>query len=314
MSLTEQIRQKAVDLGFDLVGITEASPVSAEHAGAFLQWLRDGCAGEMGYMARNLEKRLDPAKLLDGARSVICVGLNYQPISSGGQEQGGGRVAVYAQYEDYHPFIKARLHELAKFIKSSGVEDFRFKACVDSVPLAERAFAVRAGLGFIGRNHMLINPRLGGRIFLGELVTTLDLEPDVRAAGDCGDCSLCVAACPTGALRPDGQFDARRCVNYLTIEYKGDIPADLAAAMGDRIFGCERCIEVCPYQKQSRPCVSKEFRFHPERARLDLNEVLDLDEKSFDTLFADSPISRAGLDALKRNARICLANAQDGSH
>ncbi len=310
MNLTEQIKQKALDLGFDIVGVTDASPVSTQHARTFSQWLAAGCAGGMHYMSRNLDKRLDPAKLLPGAKSIIVVGLNYEPSVDDKQRQGGGKVALYAQYEDYHPFIKTRLHELAQFIQSSTTEDMRFKVCVDSVPIAERAFATRAALGFIGKNHMLINPSLGCRLFLGEIVTTLNLEPDTPGSGDCGDCSLCIEACPTGALSPDGQFDARRCINYLTIEYKGQIPPDLAAGMADQIFGCEKCIEVCPYQKQAPPCHNSDFEFHPERARLDLERILDMDQKSFDSAFADSPINRPGLDALKRNARICLQNAR----
>jgi len=308
MNLTEQIKHQALDLGFDIVAVTDASPVPPEHAQFFSQWLDAGCAGEMHYMARNLDKRLDPAKLLEGAKSVIVVGLNYQSSADDTQRQGGGKVALYARYEDYHPFIKTRLHELAHFIKSSAADDMRFKVCVDSAPIAERAIALRAGLGFIGRNHMLINPHLGCRLLIGELVTTLDLEPDTARPGDCGNCSLCIDVCPTGALCADGRFDARKCINYLTIEYKGDIQPDLAAAMGDCLFGCEQCIDVCPYQLNAPACNNRDFEFHPDRAQLDLEHILRMDKESFDAVFADSPIKRAGLQALKGNARICLKN------
>jgi len=162
---------------------------------------------------------------------------------------------------------------------------------------------------------MLINPELGCRIFLGEIITDLKLPPDEPVASDCADCRKCLNACPTGALRPDGQFDAGRCINYLTIEYKGQIPPGQAEKIGDRLFGCDECIVACPYQKNApacgargRPVENKQFKFYSDRARIDLREVLNLDAESFDAEFAGSPIKRLGLEGLKRNARICLAN------
>ena len=155
-------------------------------------------------------------------------------------------------------------------MKSFVDAEFKFKICVDSAPLAERALAVRAGLGFIGRNHMLINPELGCQIFLGEIVTTLGLRTDEPTAGDCADCSQCIDACPTGALRSDGQFDASRCINYLTIEHKGPIAPEMAEKIGDRVFGCNECVLVCPYQKDAPACTNKKFKFHGDRAKLEL--------------------------------------------
>jgi epoxyqueuosine reductase len=312
MTKAEEIKQKALGVGFDLVGITDASPIDAEQVGRFAEWLKAGYAGQMGYMRRNFEKRTNPAKLLEGAQSVICVGLNYKPpktqLKSPRSDVPTGRVAHYAQYEDYHSFMKQRLHKLAEFIASSADEDVRFKICVDSAPLAERALAARAGLGFVGKNHMLINPTLGPQVFLGEIITDLKLQTDRPIANNCSDCKKCVEACPTGALRADGQFDANKCISYLTIEYKGEIPADLADKIGDRFFGCDECVLACPYQEKAPECKNREFRFYSDRAGITLSDVLNLSVEDFEARFADSTIERLGLDGLKRNAEICLAN------
>ena len=276
-------------------------------------WLKAGYAGQMKYMHRNFEKRINPAKLLEDARSVIVVGLNYKPAKQPPKQAGAGgptgRIAEYAQYEDYHPFIRKRLVKLADFISSIAGEGVRFKICVDSAPLAERSVALRAGLGFIGKNHTLIHPALGPQIFLGEIVTTLRLRPDTPSGGNCAGCNRCMDACPTGALRGDGQFDANKCISYLTIEYKGPIPAEQAERIGDRLFGCDECVLACPVQKDAPPCKNKEMKFYPDRAGLDLDEVLSLSTESFERRFSDSPIRRPGLDILKRNAQICAAYA-----
>ena len=335
MSLSQEIKSKAIELGFDLAGVTDAAPINAAQAEIFAQWLRSGLAGQMGYMHRNLQKRLAPARLLQNARSVVVVGLNYTlPRQKPGSGHAAGlraRVARYAQYEDYHPFMKERLSRLVDFITLLAGGDFGFKICVDSAPLAERALAVRAGLGFIGKNHMLINPELGCEMFLGEIITDLEIRPDAEhavrvfggpagtgvpsaardlppIAAGCADCTRCLDACPTGALRPDGQFDAGSCINYLTIEHDGPIAPELARKIGDRLFGCDECVLACPYQNAAPACTNKQFKSYPDRAELNLHEILSLTAESFEAQFADSPIKRAGLDGLKRNAAICLAN------
>jgi len=324
MSLAGDIKQEARELGFDLVGITDASPINGEQVELLGGWLKSGYAGQMSYMHRNFEKRINAGRLLEGARSVISVGLNYTPPkrfpslralpSNARQSHLGhtteptGKVANYAQYQHYHSFIKNRLRKLADFISSSVGGDIKFKVCVDSAPLAERALAVRAGLGFIGKNHMLINPRLGPQIFLGEIITGLELQADEAIAGSCSGCNKCVEACPTGALREDGQFDANKCISYLTIEYKGQIPADLANKIGGRLFGCDECVLACPHQQEAPVCKNKQFKFYDDRAKLGLREVLDLGPESFEAKFANSAIKRLGLERLKRNAQLCLAN------
>jgi epoxyqueuosine reductase len=312
MNPAKQIKQKALELGFGLVGITDASPIEAMQVKLLAGWLEAGHAGRMIYMHRNLERRICPAELLEGARSAICLGLNYKPptISTRHRDASApiGRIASYARYEDYHTFMKMQARKLVEFVKSFVGDDARFKVCVDSAPVAERALAQRAGLGFIGRNHTLINPELGPQIFLGEIITDVELETDQPSQSDCEGCNKCVEACPTGALRSDGQFDARRCISYLTIEHKGEIPAELAVKIGDRLFGCDECILACPYQERAPVCSNKRFRFYEDRAEMSLADVLNLDQERFEAKFTDSVIERPGLETLKRNARICLAN------
>jgi epoxyqueuosine reductase len=269
--LAEDIKQKALELGFDLVGITDASSIETRQVELLAGWLKCGFAGQMDYMHRNFEKRVDPSKLLKNAQSVICVGLNYTPPKTQLKPPDAaalmGRVANYAQYEDYHSFIKKQLRKLTVLLSSLAGTGFKFKICVDSVPLAERALAARAGLGFIGKNHMLINPQLGAQIFLGEIITNLKLQTDQPIENACSDCQNCISACPTGALRPDGQFDANKCISYLTIEYKDQIPPDLTPKISDHLFGCDECVLACPYQKDASVCKNKQFKFYNDRAK-----------------------------------------------
>ncbi len=312
MTLVQDIKQKAIELGFALVGITDASPLDDKQFKFFNDWLALGYAGRMLYMRKNLNKRTSPARLLQGAQSVVCLGLNYKPpiieTEPPDANAPAGRIAKYAQYQDYHSFIKSLLRKLTDFIASVADTDFKFRICVDSAPVPERALAARAGLGFIGKNHMLINPNLGPQIFLAEIITNLNLQPDQPLSSDCSNCNKCIHACPTGALQPDGQFNANKCISYLTIEYKGQIPLDLSEKIHDRLFGCDECVLACPYQQNAPVCKNKNFKFYPARANLNLRRILDMTEDEFKTEFADSPIKRPGLKILKRNAQTCLNN------
>jgi len=311
MSLEQEIKDKGRELGFDAVGITDASPIGREHVEHLREWLRRGYAGPMDYMSRNLEKRIDPAQLRKGTQSVIVVALNYKiadssrasvparprqscedarptanpaaapesqisnvkfqidPAASGPQstirnpQSEIGKVAAYAQYEDYHPFIKSLLRELASFVSVRAGRPDRYKICVDSAPLAEKALAVRAGLGFIGKNHLLIHPHLGPQLLLGELLSTVPLQPDEPNVATCQGCGRCTRACPTGALRQDGFLDARRCISCLT-QYPsaaGPVPDTHGW-----LFGCDECLLACPFHQQAPPHANRQFRFHPDRA------------------------------------------------
>ncbi len=312
MGLTEDIKQKALELGFDLVGITDTSALDDQQFELFTDWLALGFAGRMGYMRANLQKRLNPARLLESAKSVICVGLNHrppqQPAKPPDLNTPAGRVANYACYQDYHSFIKKQLVKLTDFMTSAVGPDLKCKICVDSAPLVERALAARAGLGFIGKNHMLTNPEFGPQILLGEVITTLPLQPDVPIKTACSSCNKCLNACPTGALRPDGQFDAGKCISYLTIEYKDQIPPALAEKIADRLFGCDECVLACPYDENGPVCRNKQFKFYDDRAELPLHEILSLTPEFFKGRFADSPLNRLGMERLKRNAAVCLKN------
>ena len=311
MNLSRAVKQKAVELGFDLVGITTAEPIDPAQVKYLSSWLKNGRAGRMDYMHKNFEKRINSARLLKNAQSVICVALNYKPPIEPIQQKPDaptGIVANFALYRDYHDFMKERLSRLADFLSESTDTPCRFKCCVDSAPLAERALAARAGLGFIGKNHMLINPRLGLQILLAELLTNINLEPDHPIQQTCSECDKCISACPTGALSPDGGFDANKCISYLTIEYDGDIPADLADRMGAHLFGCDECILACPYNEKAPARTNKDFEFHSRWKYLDLNRILQLTEQEFNSEFAGSSLIRPGLEKLKRNARTCLNN------
>ena len=313
MNLTESIKQKALDLGFDLVGITGAGPIDSLQTDYLADWLKKDFAANMTYMHKNFDKRTRPAKLLPNAKSVICVALNYRPIQTPPPKTSTplGRVANFALYQDYHGFMKKLLAKLCDFITDSvKPKKHTCKICVDSAPLLERALARRAGLGFIGKNHMLINPRLGAQILLGEIITDLDLTHDAPIEDRCSNCEKCINACPTGALSPDDRFDARKCISYLTIEHTGAIDTRLMPKIDMKLFGCDDCILACPYEKNAPPCTNKKFRFFPQTKWLNLQKILDLDTAEFDKHFNDSTVKRLGLEGLKGNAKICLANAR----
>ncbi len=320
MNIESDIKQKALELGFDAVGITTAEPVEQEQIDHYHRWLETGCAAKMAYLHRNLDKRFTPANLLNGAQSVICVALNYRPAKMELAENPTIRIAHFAQYEDYHPFIKDQLFQLAEFIQeqikarrdnspenSADEQSVRFKACVDSAPLAERALAQRAGLGFIGKNHMLIHPELGNQILLGELVTTLQLQPDEPMTDiPCGDCGKCIRACPTGALGSDGSFDSRKCISYLTIEAPDEIDGQYHDKINGYVFGCDECILACPHEMNAPPRKNTDFQFHPEWQKLTPGQIQNITEADFKEIFAGSGFLRSGLKKLKQITQIRL--------
>lgn len=305
MGFEKEIKQKAFSLGFDLAGITSAKDIDSGQIKEYKKWLNAGRNGQMDYLAGNIEQRFSPVSILPGVKSVICVAINYklpQPASKNSLE-----IASYALYPDYHKFIKEKLRVLADFLKSRD-KNLKFKICVDSSPLAEKALAMRAGLGFIGKNRLLINPKLGSFLLLGEFITNLPLKPDKPIEGlSCENCRKCINACPTGALA-DGQFDARRCISYLTIEHKGRISPELKDKMDSHLFGCEQCLEVCPYNEKAPLGKKQKYGFTARKVKFEIDNVLNWSKADFENFTANSPMKRTGFRRIRRNALICKRN------
>ena len=309
------LRRGLLAIGFDRVGFAPAGP-TPDHE-RYEAWLDRGHAGPMEYLERHRRLRADTRELLPEARSVILVSLNYHvddPGSRAPAEPGTGWISRYAWGRDYHKVLRARLIEAATLLSDEfGARHTR--VCVDSAPLAERSLAASAGLGWIGKNTMLIDERLGSYTFLGALLSDLELPADAPATDRCGSCTACLEACPTGALMPEepGWLDARRCISTLTIETKGEIEPALAELMGDHVFGCDICQEVCPWNAKAPESAEAEFRPRPGLRRPLLTEILAMDPEAFLARFAGTPIMRAGLEGLRRNARVALANADAGN-
>lgn len=306
--LTDKIKSTALELGFDLVGITDSKPIAKENVQILDEWISNHQYGKMGYMAKNFDKRINPALLLENAKSIICVGLNYKlnPECEGLLEKGNCRVCRYGLYEDYHGFIKDKLYLLACEIENHIERKLNFKVCVDSVPIAERAIAQRAGLGFIGRNHFIINPKKGLQILLGELITDLELVKDSTIQSQCNNCQQCINACPTGALNDDGSFDASKCLSYLTIESKDPIDPQYQKFLGKRLFGCDECIKACPFDANAPIADKKDFRPQEKLMKLTPEQILKLDKKDFDSLFSNTAVHRTGLEKIKSNAQLIM--------
>src|SRR5271168_2961767 len=300
------IKKRAGELGLDVCGVTSADP--ARHAAFYRQWTAEGKAGEMAWLAREPDRRTDPRNVLPGARSIIVAGLNYwQP-----QPKGRGRIARYALGEDYHHVLLEKLEALAAEITRSGEPaGAKAKIYVDTGPVLEKPLAERAGVGWQGKSTMLIHRQLGPWLLLGEIITTLELEPDAPQRDHCGSCSKCIEACPTGAITAPYQLDARRCIAYLTIELKGSIPEELRPLIGDRVYGCDECLDVCPWNRFAK--TTRESRFlarddeaHDGRDRL--HALLEITQAEFKRRFAKSPILRVKRRGLLRNVCVVLGN------
>ncbi|AUX44057.1 4Fe-4S ferredoxin [Sorangium cellulosum] len=307
------VREQAFALGFDVVGVARADePIEVEHA-RYLEFIARGMHGEMGYLAQYAEerRRLDTSAILEGARSVVCVGRRYaRPRESEGRDAPLAQsIARYARGQDYHNHLKRRLRRLASFIRSLAPSVVARPLC-DVEPVMERVWAARAGIGFVGKNGLLITPGQGSYQLLGEVVTTLQLTPDVPIAERCGSCTRCLDACPTQAFTAPFVLDPRRCVAYLTIEQRSAPAEELRPGMGEHLFGCDVCQEVCPFNKTAAPPLERTEPFHPLarwEAR-DVDDLTSLDERAFDELALGTPLRRARRGGLARNAAVVAAN------
>ena len=306
--LTREVKRQAQHIGFDLVGI--ADPCPSDYAVHYHDWLAQGFHAEMHYMARPdaVEKRADPRVLMPEVRSVVVVGMNYYPGCFPPVMTCQGRVSRYAWGADYHDVMMTKLHRLGDWIAAQTDRPAAHRAYVDFGPLMERELAQRAGLGWFGKNTNLIHPAWGSYTFLGELLLDAELEPDMPFIGDrCGSCTACLDACPTGALVAPHVLDARRCISYLTIEHRSSIPKELRRQLGDWVFGCDICQEVCPWNKRfARSAESSVLR--PVRPTLDLLSLLSLDEDAFRTYYRNTPLWRPRRAGLLRNAAVVLGN------
>ena len=305
------LRQRALELGFDDCRVTRAD--APESAGKFSEWLASGFHGEMAWLERNAAKRIDPQKVLPGAKSLLILAASYDspPSASELPANRRGVVARYARFGDYHEVLGERLKSLTSFLDQLGGPGTRSLWYVDTGPLLERDLAQRAGLGFVGKHTNLISRRLGNWIFLAEIITTLELEPDAPEKNHCGSCTRCLTACPTHAITAPFQLDARRCISYLTIELKGAIPVELRPAIGNRIYGCDDCLAVCPWNRFAREGSLMKAHAREDLRTPDLIELLRLDEAGFKSRFAGSPIRRTKRRGLLRNVCVALGNSGD---
>jgi epoxyqueuosine reductase len=300
VSAAAEIKRLALEAGFDDCRIAAAA--EAPHARAFREWIADGCHGEMAWMERTPERRCDPREVLPGCKSVVCLALNYYPGRSAGN---GYRIARYAWNDDYHDIVEKMLKRMDEGMAALGGTQRYY---VDTGPVLERDHATAAGLGWNGKSTVQIHRQLGTWTFLAELLTTLELPADPPFGDHCGKCTRCLDACPTQAITAPHRVDARRCISYLTIEHKGPIPEEFREAIGDRLYGCDECLEVCPWNRFAQ--VSRESRFHAREAVFALTprDFLTLDDEGFRSLFAKSPIKRIKRARFLRNVCVVLGN------
>jgi len=312
MNLIDLIKNEASRLGFYAVGIASAEydPVAHDH---HLRWLDNGNHAGMAFLERNSRKRFDPKSHLPNARSVIVCAHNYYNEPNNNPEDG--YISIYARGEDYHKVINGKLQTLCDNIKKSH-GDFSYKICVDTSAISEKTLAVKAGIGFIGRNGVVIIPKKKGETgppkgsyhFLGVIITDIELPPDDQGFGTCGKCTKCIDACPTDAIIGDAVIDAGKCISYHTTHNKNDIPAELSGKFGNMIFGCDICQTVCPYNNS--PVITSENRFHPKPGLSDekADRLFDMSDEKMTELITDTALSAMGAKSIFRNIKIVLDN------
>jgi len=305
--MKESIRQRARDLGFDDCRFTTAAP--PESANHFQRWLEQGRHGEMSYLARNAPKRTNPDLVLSGAKTIITLATSYSPAA--GRATSHATIARYARYADYHDVLAGKLKALTDFVDQLARPNTRSLWYTDTGPFLERDLAQRAGLGFVGKHTNLISRQLGNWFFLSEIITTLEIESDAPEHNRCGNCTRCIAACPTNAIVAPFELDARKCISYLTIELKGPIPVEMRAAIGTRIYGCDDCLEVCPWNRFAREGNAMQPHARADLETPNLIELLALNEAGFKSRFAGTPMLRTKRRGFLRNVCVALGNLRD---
>jgi epoxyqueuosine reductase len=295
--LTRFIKEESARLGFSFCGVSEAAFLE-EEAPRLERWLKSGMHGRMGYMADHFDKRLDPRKLVPGARSVVSLLFNYYTPEKQ-KDPKAPQVSMYALGRDYHGVVREKLKELLQCLRETA-GDVQGRVFVDSAPVLERAWAARSGLGWVGKNTNLIHPKAGSYFFLAELILDLPLQPDPPMKDYCGSCTACIDACPTGAITPY-VVDGSKCISYFTIELKDEIPDGMKGKFGNWAFGCDICQDVCPWNRFSSPHTHEGLRPNEAMMNLSREEWIEMTEEVFEKIFEDSPVRRTGYKGLKRN-------------
>lgn len=296
MTFSEEIKEFALSLGFDACGICRAS--DSGERDHYMQWLEEKGHAEMEYMARNIDKRIDPTLLVEGAKSIVSVVLNYFPQETLPEEVP--QFAYYAYGKDYHDVMREKLRQLLAFIQSRYPE-VTGRGFADSAPVLERFWAAQAGLGFIGKNSLLIIPGKGSYLFLGELIIDMVLDYDVPITRNCGKCRRCLDGCPTGAIVRPHCVNANKCISYQTIENRGEIASEVLPLLSNNVYGCDICQKVCPWNRYSRPHRTPEFVPSEEFLSLDLQKLKEMGEEDYQRIFRKSAVKRAKFTGLKRN-------------
>ncbi len=314
MTFTARIKRKAHALGFDQVGVSQVDAAIEQNQNEKLrEWLRRGFHGDMHWMEKTCDKRGNIQKVFSGVRSVVSVAMNYYTEYLPDERKGKGRIARYAWGDDYHDLINSRLRTLSTWIDAEASKEGLNCHClayVDTGPILEKAWAQRSGIGWIGKHSNLVSSEYGSWLLLGEVLVSADLEPDAPALDQCGSCRLCIEVCPTDAIPEPYVLDATKCIAYLTIEHRGSIPSMFHSDIGNRIFGCDDCLDICPYNEYVTS--TKELAFTPRSYALspDLEELGDQTELEFQEVFRRSPLKRAKYDGLQRNIKISKNNSK----
>ncbi len=302
IEITEMIKAKAFELGFDLCGVAPVRKLE-EHEPVFQKWVSEGMNGQMSYLARDTEKRTDPSLIFPGAKSVIVTGLNYY-TDKRQEVRGVPLISKYAYGDDYHDVIINKLDKILDFIVSK-IPNVKGKSCVDSSPILEKAWAREAGLGLAGRHSVIINREIGSFFFIGILLVNTELEYDNPFSGDyCTGCRICIESCPTEAINENRTIDTRKCISYYTIEHKGEIPENITVKMGNRIFGCDICQDVCPWNRKAKQHKITEFDLSPVFSRMKTDDWMSLTEEQFNLIFKRSSVKRRKYVTVMQNLKV----------